>query len=60
MTQCRGLQPRFDSTADARSSRESVVPLDLAVVSSYLDDMDPVILESARKHGIEDEDVLHA
>lgn len=22
--------------------------------------MDPVILESARKHGIEDEDVLHA
>jgi len=29
-------------------------------MSSYLDGMDLVILDSARKHGIEDEDVLHA
>ncbi len=36
------------------------IPLDTAKASSYLDSMDPVILDSARKHGIEDEDMLHA
>jgi hypothetical protein len=30
-------------------------------MSSYIDDiMDPVILASARKHGVTDEDMLHA
>jgi len=36
--------------------QESVVPVDIAPISSYLDGMDPVIRESARRHGIEDED----
>ena len=28
--------------------------------SSYIDIVDPVVLPSARKHGVPDEDILHA
>lgn len=28
--------------------------------SRYVDDVDPVILASARKHGVPDEDIIHA
>jgi len=50
----------LDSTVDVRRLLEFGIPLDIAAISSYLDDMDLVILDSAHKHGIEDEDVLHA
>ena len=29
-------------------------------LSRYVDDVDPVIVASARKHGIHDDDILHA
>jgi hypothetical protein len=29
-------------------------------VSSYVDNVGPVILDSARKHGVGDDDILHA
>ena len=35
-------------------------PLYIPALSSYLDGVDPVVLNSARKHGIGDEDMLHA
>ena len=48
-----------DGSPAARQPLEFGTPLDVTKKSSYLDGMDPVILDSARKHGIEDEDILH-
>lgn len=64
------MMSRFDSshrrTRTARhaafspSSTADSLPVATRIVSSYIDGVDPVILDSARKHGIPDDDMLHA
>ena len=59
-TTSTSLPPAQCKQNDGRRASLRARPLALHVSSRYVDGRIPVILASARKHGVSDEDIIHA